>query len=44
MTTVSQIQSHEFIARIQDRQENSGIGLCTGVRLNIGPFRTKDLF
>ena len=44
MTAVCKVQSHEFVARIEHGEEYGCIGLCTGVRLYVGPFCAEDLF
>ena len=42
VTTMSQIQAHKLITRIQDCQKYSSISLSTRVRLNVCPFSTED--
>ena len=44
VTAVCKVQSHEFVARIEHGEEYGCIGLCTGVRLYVGPFCAEDLF
>ena len=41
---VVQIESHEGVARIENSQEDSCIGLCTRVRLHIGILCTEEGF
>ena len=38
------IQSHEFVARIQDSQKNGCVSLCSGMRLYVCPFGSEDFF
>ena len=42
MTSVIEVQTHECVTQFQTCQEYSGIGLCTGVRLNIGKICAKQ--
>ncbi len=44
VTAVCKVQSHEFVTRIEYGEEYGCIGLCTGVRLYVGPFCAEDLF
>ena len=43
MTALRQIHAHDGITQIQQSKINCQIGLCTGVRLNIGIFCAEQL-
>ena len=38
-----EVKPHEGVARLEASQENGHVGLCAGVRLHVGPFRTEEL-
>ena len=44
VTALRQIHTHNSVAQIEQSEVNRKVGLCTGVRLYVGPFCAEDLF
>ncbi len=42
MTAVAQVHTHELVAGLEHCHEDSHVGLCAAVGLNIGPFRSEE--
>ncbi len=42
VAAVRQVQAHDGVARVQQREHGRGVGLCTGVRLDVCEFRTEQ--
>ena len=40
---MSEVESHEYIARLQHSEQHGSIGLCARVRLYVGIFGTEEL-
>ena len=43
VTAVSQVQTHERVARLQHGQQHGGVGLSAGVGLHVGIFGIEEL-